>query len=350
MTGDFTAIPNVDMTGLYSTDPASRLEVARAIEQAARNVGFFTVTGHGVPQALFDDLLACAKAFFVQPLERKMGCYIGRSMNHRGYVPEGEEVFSGASKDRKEAFDLALDLAADDPRCGPERPLLGPNQWPDLPGFRDVVERYYAATFAVGRLLLEGFALAMGETADRFEADLTCPPSQLRLIHYPYDETARDVVGIGAHTDYEVFTLLHATSPGLEVLNGAGEWIDAPPVPGAFVVNVGDMLEILTNGAFVATSHRVRKVADERYSFPLFFSLDYQTRIEPLARFVDAEHPPRPGLVAGEHLYAQTLQTFAYLKQRLARGEIALPKSAQALSSFGQEARHRERGEPSSAI
>ena len=136
-----------------------------------------------------------------------------------------------------------------------------------------------------------------------------------------------------------MFTLLHATSPGLEVLNGEGQWIDAPPVPGAYVVNVGDMLEILTNGAFVATSHRVRKVSAERYSFPLFFCLDHDTRIEPLPRFVSPENPARASLVAGEHLYAQTMQTFTYLKERLAQGQIALPEAARALSSFGQEAR-----------
>jgi isopenicillin N synthase-like dioxygenase len=95
---------------------------------------------------------------------------------------------------------------------------------------------------------------------------------------------------------------------------------------GAYVVNVGDMLEILTNGAFVATSHRVRKVSAERYSFPLFFCLDHDTRIEPLPRFVSPENPARASLVAGEHLYAQTMQTFTYLKERLAQGQIALPE------------------------
>jgi isopenicillin N synthase-like dioxygenase len=121
-------------------------------------------------------------------------------------------------------------------------------------------------------------------------------------------------------------------------MNGAGEWIDAPPRPGAFVVNIGDTLEMWTNGELVATSHRVRKVTVERYSFPLFFACDYHVEVEPLPSFVSAERPPRyPALKAGEHLYAQTLQSFAYLKQRLSRGELALPTSARPLSSFGQE-------------
>jgi isopenicillin N synthase-like dioxygenase len=120
------------------------------------------------------------------------------------------------------------------------------------------------------------------------------------------------------------------------VLNGAGEWIDAPPIADTFVLNIGDMLELWTNGEFVATTHRVRKVQQERYSFPLFFSVDYHTRVTPLPRFVTPERPARPGLVAGEHLFAQTAQTFSYLKQRVAAGETALPSGALGLSSFGR--------------
>lgn len=146
-------------------------------------------------------------------------------------------------------------------------------------------------------------------------------------------------MGIGAHTDYECFALLHSPSPGLEVLNGAGEWIDAPPVPGAFIVNIGDLLELWTNGTFVATSHRVRRVKEERYSFPLFFAVDYYTMVAPMARFVKPGQATRPPLIAGEHLFAQTAQSFTYLKERMARGEVSLPDGAQALASFGQQAR-----------
>jgi isopenicillin N synthase-like dioxygenase len=146
-----------------------------------------------------------------------------------------------------------------------------------LPGFSSVVDAYYDATFELGRALLRGFALALDQPADRFDAVLTKPPSQLRLIHYPHDPQATDKPGIGAHTDYELFTLLRSTAPGLEVMNESGVWIDAPPLPDAYVVNIGDMLELWTGGEFVATSHRVRKVSQERYSFPLFFAVDYHT-------------------------------------------------------------------------
>ncbi len=268
-----------------------------------------------------------------------MEVYIGRSANHRGYVPPGEEVFAAGTKDAKEAFDLSIDLPADHPAVSAGTPMLGPNQWPELAGFKPAVTAYYDAVFAVGRALIRGFAMALGEAPDIFDPHITTPPSQLRLIHYPFDPDAVDAVGIGAHTDYECFTLLHSTGPGLEVMNGAGRWIDAPPVPGALTVNIGDLMELWTNGEFIATSHRVRKVQQERYSFPLFFMVDYATEIAPLPRFRDRGE--RQGLIAGEHLFAQTAQSFRYLAERLKSGQLNLPSGAHALSSFGQEARRR---------
>jgi isopenicillin N synthase-like dioxygenase len=254
-------------------------------------------------------------------------------------VPEGEEVFAAGTKDAKEAYDLSRDLPASDADYQAGNPLLGPNQWPEDPAFKAAVGRYYAETFEIGRVLMRGFAQALGEEPEFFEPFLRKPPSQLRLVHYPFNPDAEDKPGIGAHTDYECFTLLRATGPGLEIMNESGAWIEAPPIGDAYVVNIGDMLELWTNGEFVATSHRVRQVREERYSFPLFFAVDYHTRISPMARFVDGTRPARPGLIAGEHLYAQTAQTFTYLRRRLERGELALPTSSVGLSSFGQQAK-----------
>ena len=340
-TADFSTIPLVDISVLMSNDELARSATAALLGKAAREVGFVYVTGHGIAQPLFDDLLAASERFFALPMAAKMDVYIGRSANHRGYVPAGEEVFAAGMKDTKEAFDLSIDLPSDDPDVRAGTPMLGPNQWPDLTGFRSAVTAYYNAVFAVGRALIQGFAIALGEAPDFFAPYINKPPSQLRLIHYPFNPDATDAIGIGAHTDYECFTLLHSTSPGLEVLNGAGQWIDAPPVPGALTVNIGDLLELWTNGEFVATSHRVRRVQNERYSFPLFFMVDYATEVAPLARFGGNGEPARQGLIAGEHLFAQTAQSFIYLVERMKAGELVLPKGAHALSSFGQEARYR---------
>ncbi|ROO86065.1 isopenicillin N synthase-like dioxygenase [Actinocorallia herbida] len=327
---DFTELPIIDISG----DPQ---EAAERLGRAAREVGFMYVSGHGVAPELFIALEDAADRFFALPDQEKRHSWIRLSPNHRGYVPEGEEVFSGGTVDRKEAFNLALDLPADDPDRLAGVPLLGPNLWPELAGFREAASAYYAAVLDVGKRLFRLFALALGEDPELFARHVTKAPSALRMIHYPYDADAVDRPGIGAHTDYECFTLLHPTAPGLEVLNGAGEWIDAPPVDGAFVVNIGDMLELWTNGEFVSTTHRVRKVQEERYSFPLFFNVDYFTPVEPLPRFVTPDRPARAGLVAGEHLWAQIIQSYDYLKARVAAGELRLPEGAHAQASgFGR--------------
>ena len=333
----FTSVPIVDISGLRSHDRTDRERVAAEIGRAARDVGFFYISGSGVDESLFDRLLESTKEFFALPVEEKMRSYIGLSRCHRGYVPVGEEGVEAGTPDLKEAFDTALDLPADDPDYLAGNPMLGPNAWPDVPGFAEAVTAYYEAVLEVGQRLLWAFAVALGEDPDVFSRHATKTPSQLRLVHYPYNADAKDGQGIGAHTDYECFTLLKPTAPGLEVLNGSGEWIDVPPVAGAFVVNIGDMLELWTNGAFVATSHRVRKVAEERYSFPLFFNVDYDTEVKPLPQFASAG-AARPALRAGEHLFAQTAQTFAYLRNRIDSGELVLPDGSLAIGQFGQQA------------
>jgi isopenicillin N synthase-like dioxygenase len=345
---NFTKIPVVDASGLYGTQAQQRA-VAAELGKAAREVGFLYVTGSGVPRQLFHDLLAEAERFFALPLEEKLKVYIANSTNHRGYVPTGEEgdygdatgsgeLPPGKKPDLKEAFDLSLEVPADDPDYLAGNPMVGPNQWPPLPGMAETVNRYYDATLAFGKVLLRGFALALGEPADRFDHLVTKAPSQLRLVHYPHDPDATDVQGIGAHTDFEVFTLLKPTKPGLEVINGAGDWIDAPPMDDAYVVNIGDMLEIWSNGAFISTTHRVRKVTEERYSFPLFFNVDYDVLVSPLEQFVRSDGTNKVSLRAGEHLYAQTIHAFSYLRRRLAAGEISMPDGSLGRNSFGREA------------
>jgi isopenicillin N synthase-like dioxygenase len=334
----FTSVPIVDISGLRSPDRVERERVADEIGHAAREVGFLYVSGSGLDESLFDRMLAATKEFFALPVEQKMRSYIGQSRCHRGYVPVGEEGVETGTPDVKEAFDTALDLPADDPDYLAGNPMLGPNAWPDLPGFAEAVTAYYDAILEVGHRLLWAFAVALGEDPDVFSRHATKTPSQLRLVHYPYNPDAEHALGIGAHTDYECFTLLKPTAPGLEVLNGAGEWIDVPPVDGTFVVNIGDMLELWTNGAFVATSHRVRKVVEERYSFPLFFNVDYDTEVKPLPQFASADGADRPTLRAGEHLFAQTAQTFAYLRNRIDSGDLVLPDGSLATGQFGQQA------------
>lgn len=330
----FTEIPVIDVSQLYSDSIDARKGVAELIRQAAQDVGFFYIKGHPISKARIEGLVNATKAFFAQDVAVKMQSYIGHSTNHSGYVPEGEEVFGsdGAAThiDHKESYDIGYELSD----LTLARPMLGQNQWPPLPGFKSAVLAYYEEAFALGCRLFGAFALALDLPENYFDENLTAPPSQLRMVHYPYDAQATDREGIGAHTDYECFTLLLPTCDGLEVMNGEGKWIDAPFRPDCLVVNIGDMLELMSGGRFIATAHRVRKVKQERYSFPLFCSLDYDTTVAALTP--EAEHAQSLSLRCGDHLYAQTIQTFTYLKKQLRQGLISMPEHSQQTGTFGQ--------------
>lgn len=320
-------LPVVDISLLESERLQDRLTIADKLDRACASAGFLYLTGSQLDPTVFDRLLTRAKAYFALDERTKMASYIGLSENHSGYVPPGEEQFADGGHDFKEAYDVNCDYGLSEGR----RPLLGPNLWPDIPGFREDVLAYYHHVTGIGRKLFRAFALALGLDENHFDAVTRHPPSQLRLIHYPFDASARDRPGIGSHTDYECFTLLFATAPGLQIIDKQGGWIDVPLIEGAMIMNIGDMMEIMSNGRYVATRHRVRKVPEERYSFALFHSCDYDHIIEPV---LSAEMPRYATIKGGEHLYNQTAQTFAYLKQRVARGELVL-NDAVPLDSFG---------------
>lgn len=322
------SLPIVDISRLGSDSIEDRLAVARDLDRACAQTGFLYIAGAQLDFMLFRRLVARAAAYFALDHETKMNSYIGLSKNHSGYVPVGEEQFGSAAADLKEAYDINYDYT---PTTG-RRPLLGPNVWPDMPGFREDVEAYYRHVTDVGRQLFRAFALALGLDEDHFDAHLLHPPSQLRLIHYPFDAAAEDRPGIGAHTDYECFTLLFATAPGLQILDEQGQWMDVPLIDGTMIMNIGDMMEILSNGRFLATRHRVKKVRQERYSFALFHACDYDYVVAPMVR---GEAPRYAPLKGGEHLFNQTAQTFAYLKRRVASGNLVLT-AAVPLNSFGR--------------
>ena len=324
-------IPVINAGAVGAGEGAARRALCDAIGEACRTTGFFYVTGHGVPEALIAATYAQAARFHALPDDEKQRYHIAKSRNHRGYVPPGEEDYgTEPGVGRKESFDLAADLPADDPDFIAGYRFLGPNVWPDLPGFRETVSGYYAAVMAFGQRLLGAFALALDLPEDAFAAMFTKPTSNLRLLHYPAPEAGRPSdrtrLGIGSHTDSECFTILHQARPGLQVMSVEGRrWIDVPPVPGSFVVNVGDTLETWTNGLFTSGPHRVVGIDEERYSLPLFFAADFDAWVEPLPAFVTPDRPRRyGGFRSGEHILSEYAKGFRYLRELHRTGVITL--------------------------
>ncbi|MCH9672672.1 MAG: isopenicillin N synthase family oxygenase [Gammaproteobacteria bacterium] len=318
-------LPVIDISGLLHKE--GRQQVADEIGQAAESVGFFYIANHGVGGQLISSVHRHAEQWFNQPLEHKQPYYIGWSKNHRGYVPQSEKGFYADEGSRNyEAFDLALDLPYRDPDVTTGHPLLGPNRWPTQPGFRRIVSHYYGEMARVGRLLAGAFEDYFGAPRGALTDLMQKPTSQLRLLHYLECDTPSesDMVNMGAHTDYECFTILHQGGPGLEVLNMHGQWVPAPPIPGTFAVNIGDMLETWSNGRLRSTPHRVVHLGAERYSFPYFAAFDFDARIEPLAHLVHSQSNRYPDVIAGHHLLGQLLRDFPYLNDRYQRGRLKL--------------------------
>ena len=324
---DSYVLPLVDISQLSSPHLEDRLKVAEAIDQACKNVGFLYLRGEQFNTEIFTKLYETTRQYFALDENIKMQNYIGLSENHSGYVPIGEERFVENSYDLKEAYDVNYDYQG----LVNRRPLVGPTQWPAEPNFKSNVLNYYQHIKKIGQQIFQSIALALGLDERYFDAHIAHAPSQLRLIHYPYDPNILDKEGIGAHTDYECFTLLLPTAPGLQVLDKNGQWIDIPLLENSLVMNIGDMMEILSNGRYLATKHRVKKVSEERYSFPFFFSCDYDYLIQPLSTKEPAKYSPLKG---GEHLFNQTAQTFQYLKEKIKKGELKL-ENARPLYSFG---------------
>lgn len=314
---NFKELPVVDISALYSSDTAARRSVAGRLGHAAHNIGFLYISGHGVSDRLIKRALVASKKFFNRSAAFKSRYYIGNSPNHRGYVPVTEKGdYADETIRRYETFDLSLDLPAHNPDYLAGNLLVGPNVWPPVHGFQNAITHYYNAMLSLGYLLTSAFEEYVGVDRGYFRSRMMKPTSQLRLIHYIKSlKTRRDPgQNMGAHTDYECFTILHQFSPGLQVLNLVGEWIDVRPIPGTFVINIGDMLETWTGGHLRSTLHRVAYTGMERYSMPFFMAADYDAVIKPIPGYESRESRHKP-LVAGHHLIRMLLRDFPYLKR-----------------------------------
>lgn len=281
------SLPVIDISRFRSpgTDRAAFLSELRS---AAHEVGFFYVTGHGVPTALRTEALDASRAFFALPEEHRLAVENVNSPQFRGYTRTGTEYTAG-DPDWREQLDIGPERAALD--VGPGDPdylrLIGPNQWPGAqPELKDVVLRWQAEALRVSREVLRALAAALGQDEGYFDRWFDDEAAvHVKLVHYPPRASADAEQGVGAHKDYGYLALLQQDDVGgLQVQREDGTWIDAVPVPDAFVFNIGEMLEIATQGYLKATRHRVvsPRPGVHRYSIPFFLGPRLDAVVQPL--------------------------------------------------------------------
>jgi isopenicillin N synthase-like dioxygenase len=276
------ALPVIDLDG-------DERDVARALDAAACEHGFFYVMNHGIDVA---PLAALARRFFAEDEATKMQIPMaagGRAW--RGYFGAGGELTSNRP-DWKEGLYLGQELGPEHPRVRAGVPLHGPNLWPAIDGFRDVVLRYIEDTTTLGQRLMRALALGLGLPADYFRDHGTADPLLLlRLFNYPSRPVPAGVDaawGVGEHTDYGLLTMLWQDDVGGLEVKSRGRWIAAPPIPGTLVCNIGDMLDRMTGGRWRSNPHRVaiNTSGRDRLSIPAFFDPDFDTPVQPIRGLV----------------------------------------------------------------
>ncbi|QEC49744.1 isopenicillin N synthase family oxygenase [Baekduia soli] len=281
-------LPVLDLSG-FAADPGGpqgRAFVV-ALQQAFHRNGAIYLEGHGVPDGVTSGVRAAAAAFFALPEDERLAIENVHSPQFRGYTRLGNERTNGL-RDLRDQVDIGRELPA--PVLGAGDPawmrLRGPNLWPaGLPGFRPAVMDYIAALEAVGHVLIRAVALALGQPAGHFDALVDPPEILAKIIRYPAATGALQTdQGVGSHTDGGLLTFLDQDEVGgLQALVD-GAWVDVPARPGAFVVNIGELLQLVSQGLFRATVHRVVSppAGVERLSVAYFFNPRFDARVEPV--------------------------------------------------------------------
>jgi isopenicillin N synthase-like dioxygenase len=315
MSPESPVLPSLPVISL--ADDASRLPAALADSFA--HWGFALVADHGIDPALIAKGWDLTRALFALPEAQKRRWHQPGLGGARGYTPFGTEIAKGARvSDLKEFWHVGRDLPPGHPLASDSMPA---NVWPDRPDhFAETFTALFAEFDRVGARVLSHLAVALELPADWFEPAIADGNSVLRLLHYPPIADAPDhhrlegAIRAGAHEDINLITLLlGAEESGLELLTGDGRWIAVTPPEGALAVNIGDMLQRLTNHRLPSTTHRVRnpvgaRAAFSRYSMPFFLHLRSDFVIRTLPGCIDADHPDR---------YPDPITADAYLQQRL---------------------------------
>ena len=332
VSADSSTLPTVDLspfaTGADHGSPDA-LEQGRIIDETCRELGFLLAVGHGISPSTKADLLKAMEGFFALPTAEKQRISIAGSDCHRGYVGFGAEALEGALAgsddlstprpgDLKETIDSGVEHGPDHPEVIAGTPLHGPNQLPDLPGFREAWQAYFDEAEEASLRAHRGLAVALGLESTWFEDLGHGFMYHLRMLHYPPTSRvapAPGQPGCGTHTDYGSVTVLTDDGiGGLQVQTREGTWIDVVVPDGSAVVNLGDLMAIWTNDRYVSNPHRVVNPPEtDRYSIPFFVEPGFHTRIEclPTCRPVDgvATHEP---MITGEYLLGRFDGTHSY--------------------------------------
>lgn len=304
-------IPVIDLSPLRSgADPRS---VAHALHAASQGLGFIYIKGHGIPEECIRDARAAAYAFFRADDAIKSAVTV--SSQHRGWLqPGAAKMQDNAPVDLKESFIWGYEDESG--HTENDHPLRGPNQWPiNMPQLRVYAMRYFKEAHDVAFHLMRGFALGLDLPEDFFLQNCSRPISRGSFVYYPPQDALTDgQFGVGPHTDFGVLTVLCQDDVGgLQVQDVNGHWLEAPPMEGTLVVNVGDLLSRWTDGAYKSTPHRViNSSGRERLSLVLAFDPDPDTLID--ARAVHGAHPvsSEPAITCGDYLLQRFARAFSY--------------------------------------
>lgn len=314
-----STLPIIDITDLRSGDAQAQWSVAAQLRQACESRGFFYITGHGIDPQLIEQVFANSQDFFSQDMQSKLAVDKAQSSCNRGYEPlRAQTLEAGAPPDLKESFYIGEEVAANAPEVLAGRFNTGPNQWPASPeSFRAVMQDYFGAAHDLCATLIRGLAMSLDLPKGHFDSYLHNAASTLRLLHYPPQPAhpLPDEKGCGAHTDFGGITLLMQDSVGgLQVWDTQEKsWIDAPPVAGAYVVNIGDLFARWTNDRYVSTLHRVINTSGrQRYSIPFFFTGNPLHLVECIPTCLEEGAAPKyPPVTVEAHLMACYRRTYA---------------------------------------
>ena len=307
-------IPIIDIAPLHDGDMSGVLQVAQALREAAETVGFFYVKEHAIPAHVIAQAHAASRAFFALPLECKRDIAVNH--HHHGFLRVGEaKMYDTANTDLKESFVWGLDRPDGHPDLTAENPFLGRNQWPQQPSeMRSALYRFFELGLRCAQDLMRAFAVSMGLDDKTFIQRSDKPIARGSTIYYPPQPArlGREQFGVAPHTDFGVLTLLwQDQTGGLEVLNKAGDWVTAHPIPDTLVVNVGDLLARWTNDSFNSTMHRViNRSGKERYSMVIAWDPNFETVIEPVCQRGEAAH--YEPILCGEYVLNRFDRAFAY--------------------------------------